>query len=435
MRRASRTATLVRMSPDSSLLVRRWPERRPVVLGAAALGFAAVGAAVLTTDDPALGVLYVVPVMLAALELGLAGGLAAATIAAGPVLASGAVTEAVAPLAVAAVAGRFSDRMRAAHAREQRLLESALTLAEPGAHHRYPAIVAAAALRTPRAAGARVELDGAGSAVAGRMEGRRTGTPILARGAPLGRITVAYRVPLAREDRAALELLALQVGLAADNQRLLDQRSGLGRLLDAQEDDRSRLAETLHEELAQVLAAVLIGLRMLRRHGADDELLDELQAHVVGVLERMRGVATSLRPSSLAQLGLVPALEARDDVAVEAAGLPEPLPEPLRTGVYRLVEHMVSPGRRGARVQLSTTARDLDVVLDVDVDDAAERIGAVQARAALLNGTVDPEPLADGRTRLRVRLPLGQDAREGAATPTGRLARTTVLPGAESMSS
>ena len=432
MRRAPQDGTLPRMSLDSSLLVRRWPERRPVVLAAAVLGFAAVAVAVAAADDPALGVLSVLPVMLAALELGLVGGLVAAAGATALVLASGAVLPAVAPLAVAAVAGRFSDRMRAVHARGQRLLDSALALGEPGAYHRLPGIVATAAVRTPRVTGAAVELEGIGSAMAGRMEGRRTSTPIAARSAPLGRIEIAHRGALDPEDRAALELLALQAGLAADSRRLLEQRSGLGRLLDAQEDDRRRLADTLHEEPAQVLAAVLMGLRMLRRHGADDSSLDELQSQVVGVLEDVRGVATSLRPSSLAQLGLVPALEARDDVAVEAAGVPEPLPEPLRTGVYRLVEHVLSPG---ARVWLSSTESDLDVLLDVRLDDAAERIGAVRARAALMNGTVDAEPLADGRTRLRARLPLGQDAREATPTPTGRLARTTVRPAADSISS
>ena len=75
------------------------------------------------------------------------------------------------------------------------------------------------------------------------------------------------------------------------------------------------------------------------------------------------------------------------------------------------------------------------MLLEVRLDDAAARIGAVRARAALMNGTVDAEPLADGRTRLRARLPLGQDAREATPTPTGRLARTTVRPAADSISS
>ena len=81
--------------------------------------------------------------------------------------------------------------------------------------------------------------------------------------------------------------------------------------------------------------------------------LDELHSEVERVLNGVRGLAGELHPSSLAHLGLVPALEAlaRDhgrEIVVLSGALPDPLPEPLRTGVYRLVEHTSpprSPGR------------------------------------------------------------------------------------------
>ena len=82
------------MSRDPRLPVRRWFERRPVILAAAAIGFAAVAVA----GEPEL---YVLPVMLAALELGLAGGLVAAAAAAALVVAGGALAPAVVVLAVA----------------------------------------------------------------------------------------------------------------------------------------------------------------------------------------------------------------------------------------------------------------------------------------------------------------------------------------------
>jgi signal transduction histidine kinase len=463
MRRPPPAARLDRMSLDPTLLIRRWPERRPVVLAAAAAGFVAVLVAVHAAGDPGLGALFVLPVMLAALELGLAGGVAAAVAAAAFVIVSGAVAPAVAALAAGAIAGRFSDRMRGAHAREQRLLDSGLALGAITAHEQLPHAIAAAALRTPRAVGAEVRL-AAATVVVGRMSGSRTATDIIARSAQLGRIVVAHRVPLEREDRAALELLALQAGLAADNLRLLaqereaaaleaelrrvrddllEQRSGLGRLLDAQEDDRRRLAETLHEELAQVLAAVLLGLRMLRREdpGAGGGSLDELHAQIVGVLDDVRDMAGALRPMSLAQLGLVPALEAlaRDayaELSVEADDVPEPLPEPLRTAVYRLIESALSTARPGtpAGVHLTATDRRLDVVLELDLEGAREPLAAARAQVALMNGSLRAEPMPEGRTRAVVRLPL-QPAPAAAAEPTGRIARTTVLPASDSTSS
>ncbi|MEZ5124485.1 MAG: hypothetical protein R2736_23455 [Solirubrobacterales bacterium] len=58
------------------LLIRRWPERRAVVLGASALLFAGVFVLMRAVDDPAIGaaLLSVVPVTLVALELGLGAG-------------------------------------------------------------------------------------------------------------------------------------------------------------------------------------------------------------------------------------------------------------------------------------------------------------------------------------------------------------------------
>lgn len=300
------------MSLDPTLQVRRWFERRPVILAAAGMCFAAVAVA----DAPEL---YVLPVMLVALELGLAGGLVVAAAATALVVAGGALAPAVAVLAAGAVAGRFSDQMRA----------------------------------------------------------------------------------------------------------LLEQRRGFGHLLDAQEDDRRRHAETLHEELAQVLSAVLMNLRMLRRQGIDAKSLDELHDQVVGVLEEIRDLATELRPSSLAQLGLVPALEALDGVSVEAGGRPEPVPEPVRTGIYRFVEHVASEARSGVYVRVSAANERLDVVIDADLR-APQTVTAARARVALLGGSLSAEPLSAGFTRLRVRLPL---------QAAGSVARTTVLPTAESISS
>jgi signal transduction histidine kinase len=446
------------MTRESILLTRRRLERRRVVLAAAALGFAAI--AVAGFAGSAVDALYVLPVTLAALELGLAGGLAAAGPAIALAIAGDAdgvavASEAVAVVAAGAIAGRFSDRMRAGHTRAQRLLDSGLAIGRTRAPDQLARAVAAAALRSPGAAGAIVELAGAPACLTGRTDGHRTVTEIAARGDRLGRIVLRHRGALEADDRAALVLLAVQAGLAADNLRLhvqrrdaavleaelrrarddlLEQRSGLGRVLDAQEHDRRRVAETLHEELAQVLAAVLLGLRMLRREAPNGrgDSLDELYGQVVGVLDDVRALAGELRPSSLAHLGLVPALEA-DGIAVDADRLPEPLPEPLRTGAYRLIEHAVSAVRPGGRASVRLTGSEdaVDAVLDLDLERPAEVVAAARAQAALMSGTLREERSSTGGTRLRVRLP--QDARTAGAT--GSVARTTVRPGPDSMSS
>jgi hypothetical protein len=221
---------------ERDLLIRRWPERRAVVLAAAAAAFVAVVAATRAADDPALGLmlLNVLPVTLVALELGLWGGLLAAAAAIALVLVNdagghpeleplGVVTRSLAFLAVGAIAGRFSDRMRDAQHRDRRLLESGLALASVPSREALATAVAETVLRTPGATGAVVEVEGGPVVRAGRWGDARPVASIAARGATLGRIELAHRSRLMPEEAAALELLAVQAGLAADNQRLLER--------------------------------------------------------------------------------------------------------------------------------------------------------------------------------------------------------------------
>jgi glucose-6-phosphate-specific signal transduction histidine kinase len=111
--------------------MRRWAERRAVVLAFATfLLIAAFAASMLNGRQPReLGVLYVLPVMLAGLELGTRGGAGGAAIAVALLLiASGRHSEST-PVELAAstavllivglLTGRFGERMRAGRARRR----------------------------------------------------------------------------------------------------------------------------------------------------------------------------------------------------------------------------------------------------------------------------------------------------------------------------
>ena len=70
------------------LLVRRWPERRRIVLGTAIVSLIGVLIAVMAVSDPSLGLAFVavVPVVLASLEFGQRWGVVVAALAFGTVL-------------------------------------------------------------------------------------------------------------------------------------------------------------------------------------------------------------------------------------------------------------------------------------------------------------------------------------------------------------
>ena len=431
------------------LLVRRWSERRRVVLATAAGLLAAVVAAQLATDDAALGLscLAVIPIVLVALELGRSGGLvfallafaavAAASLAGGPELAAVALAvRGVVFLATGAAAGRFSDRMRAAYAREERLLRAGLRLSDAGGHDRLAELVAREAMTMPGTVGAVARIEGLPEVRRGRPDGVRARVPMDAHGLRVGVLETVHASPPEPEDRAALELLAQQAAIVAENLRLLNidgeraalesrlrevrrellaSRSGTGLLLQAEEADRRRMAVKLHEDLAQILSAVLLGLRMVERSdGAGPHpSLVELHEQVAGVLAEVRDVARELRPVVLDQLGLVAGLEGLAGAAQERGArvtlraepvLPD-IPDDVETAIYRLVEDAfeVEPGA-GADVDLRGVEGGVEITVALGAA-SSETLLALRPRVESAGGTVTTSTSAAGGTVLRATMP------------------------------
>jgi len=151
-------------------------------------------------------------------------------------------------------------------------------------------------------------------------------------------------------------------------------------LLSAQEDERRRISRELHDEVGQVLSAIMLGLGNLRSaidSKNREEALSQLQL-VQDMTQRnasvVRNISLLLRPTMLDDLGLLPALKwlAREvsrtsgiqvDVVVERATeeIPEDLPEEHRTCVYRVVQEAVHNAARHSdaghiRISLQQTA-------------------------------------------------------------------------------
>ena len=123
-------------------------------------------------------------------------------------------------------------------------------------------------------------------------------------------------------------------------------------MIDEHERERSELAHELHEQVAQALAAVLLGIDSLAPADGPENYTSRIAAvrdQVAKTLDYCRNLAVALRPPLLDQLGLVPALER----LAEQAGAEQISLDPslsgaasvgpaLRTGVYRSVEEALA---------------------------------------------------------------------------------------------
>ncbi len=406
-----------------------------VVLATAAGLFALLFALRQTSADrtDATELLYVVPISLVALELGMLAGVSAATLMLGSVgiwtLSShagldavGMFTRGVTFFAVGIVAGRFADRMRDARDRQHLLLQSGLKLSHLTGAEDLPATVALHAGGLVACAETRVELTGQPPAESGIGGDIRERFPIKARGIPYGTLAVSASRPMNAEDRAALTVLALQAAVAAENRRLLegereraviraelhdarvrltDRGDQLREIITRQEAERDHVAYQLHEQAAQTLAAVLLGLTALERDLGSEMAtpkLGTLRSNVDYTLRSLRSLAVSLRPPALA-LGLRAGLEqladdarARgfEEMTVDLHGV-DSLNEETETMAYRVVEEALHAAgtARSVSVCTETGGRQLVILVrGVRRPIPREELAVLRARMELAGGTL-----------------------------------------------
>ena len=143
-------------------------------------------------------------------------------------------------------------------------------------------------------------------------------------------------------------------------------------LLEAQENERRRIARELHDEAGQVLTAVKIEL--------DLEGRGQASAMVARALEQVRDLGNLLRPTVLDDLGLAPALRglvddfsrrARIEVTLDGAESLPALDPDVEVVIYRIVQEALTnvarhAGARHAKVALRNGAGEIRVRVEDD---------------------------------------------------------------------
>lgn len=216
----------------------------------------------------------------------------------------------------------------------------------------------------------------------------------------------------------------LRAELERVRERLSDQLRNAGHMLATHEHERRRIADRLHDEAAQTMAAALLAVGLLER-GATAELtqcqLEEVRRRVHDCVVDLRELASSLRPASLEELGLLPALERISELERERTsrsitftykGVAGRLPVEVETSAYRAIEEMLCAlGAVAAlRVSLSVESDKLRVVVrscdqgtrpQLTVDDKLDRgLATARARLELIGGAL----LVDSATKENIGL-------------------------------
>jgi two-component system, NarL family, sensor histidine kinase UhpB len=224
---------------------------------------------------------------------------------------------------------------------------------------------------------------------------------------------------------AASEVQKLSSDFNRMLERLEEERRAAGRaVLRAQEQERSRIAQDLHDEVNQALTAILLRLQATV-HDAPPGLQEELretQSLVTQAMEELLQLARQLRPTALDDHGLVPALASQvadfgDRTGIRSSfrrhGSIPPLSDEEQLVIYRVTQESLSnivqhAGARAVDVELSFVGRtvlrvkdDGDGFRSLPSANGRSRLGlsGMRERALLIGGNlaIFSEP-GDGTT-------------------------------------
>ena len=206
-----------------------------------------------------------------------------------------------------------------------------------------------------------------------------------------------------------------------------------GKLINAQETERARIARDMHDDFNQQLAALSISISTLRQRRPEAAELDQalrlLQERTVTLTERIRHFAHDLHPALLNHLGLVPALrhhciqvaeQQRLDLRFSADDDLGPIPQDVAVCLYRIVQEglrnivthahtpdaSVSVARSSDRLELTIADRGRGFEPVTTLARHGLGLLSIQERARLVGGTLTVTSAHGRGTKLHVHIPI-----------------------------
>ncbi len=226
------------------------------------------------------------------------------------------------------------------------------------------------------------------------------------------------------------EIISDQIGDALKKQQI-----GIW-IVQAQEEERRKIARELHDGPAQSLANIVMRLSLIERLWEQDQEwvrreISALTSMVRDNITEVRRVIFDLRPMALDDLGLVPAMrrylaDYRDkhglDVHFLFFGEERRLPLPIEVALFRLTQEALSNVRKHAEVdealvKLEITPQMATIVIKddgrgFDVARAIEKgrygLLGMRERVELFNGELNIKSRLGHGTQVIISIPVGE---------------------------
>jgi len=206
------------------------------------------------------------------------------------------------------------------------------------------------------------------------------------------------------------------------------------RLIDAQEQERMRIARELHDDINQRLALLEIELDLLQQRSPDSvsevrSRLHELQLRISEIGSEIQAISHRLHSSKLQYLGLAAACKSfcrevaerqKMTVGFTAEAVPTVVPQEVSLCIFRVLQESLNnaikhSGTQHFEVQLcgiseeiQLTVRDCGIGFDVEAAMNSEGLGLIsmRERVSLARGTMLITSKPTGGTEITARIPI-----------------------------
>jgi signal transduction histidine kinase len=235
----------------------------------------------------------------------------------------------------------------------------------------------------------------------------------------------------------AVPLMFLSVVMAEARRKEESLRRISGNLIEAQEQERQRIARELHDNLGQELALVKVVLdTLVEKSGAPlNSALIDLSKQVFSISETTREISHDLYPAHLEYLGFQKALIKLCEevgrgkelaVQLRIGDIPDPLHSSTSLSLYRIAQetlHNILRHSQARNVQVDLAADDGQLMLrmvddGVGFDVSQQRTGqglvSMRERVLALGGTIDISSSRAAGTKVEVRVPLTETSADSA---------------------
>jgi signal transduction histidine kinase len=204
-------------------------------------------------------------------------------------------------------------------------------------------------------------------------------------------------------------------------------------LIEAQEQERTRIGRELHDDIGQRLALLAVQLQQLH----EDRLIlpevrtrmGELQKQISEIADDIQSLSHELHSAKLQYLGIAGAIrgfcqefaeQQKVEIDFNAHDLPRPLSPEISLGLFRVLQEALHNSAKhsgvrhfevrlwGTSDEIYLTVKDSGAGFDREAAKESRGLGLIsmEERLKLLNGTLSINSQPKGGTTIRARVPL-----------------------------